>query len=238
MFDDDDDDDGGVYDSAGFVEKEQQQQHQVEKCNHIALIAEKIRARRVELTERLKNCCCICLLEENKNILLSCCNQVVCNMCVDTWSKKSCSITNCPYCRTPLNDFLSNISLDSALTIGDKKHEYHKLCTRLYTENNVSKTAIIYCLNRSTLSDNYLITYNHLIIDGAFNAKIAKFRNDTSLRFCFINSALCNYGFNMSFVDNVIFLNKSISQQDEKQIIGRFQRYPRNTQLKIFFLNN
>ena len=203
--------------------------------NFSNVIREKIMERKKELTERLANSCNICLLDDNKKILMSCCNQVLCNLCIESWSKKFFeSQSVCPYCRAGMKDMLENISKDSSQDFGNKLYEFRKLCTNIFSFDTTSKTAIVYSLSKQSLSEMFSrLPFNYLIIDGIISAKIAKFRSDPSIRFCFINSQLCNYGFNMSFVDNVIILNELSLY--EHQMIGRFQRYPRNTQLKIYY---
>ena len=53
-----------------------------------------------------------------------------------------------------------------------------------------------------------------------------------------MNSRLCNYGLNMSFVNVIIFLNEFKNKNDINQMVGRANRFPRKREdvLQLFFM--
>ena len=53
-----------------------------------------------------------------------------------------------------------------------------------------------------------------------------------------MNSRLCNYGLNMSFVNVIIFLNEFKNENDINQMVGRANRFPRKREdvIKLFFM--
>ena len=78
---------------------------------------------------------------------------------------------------------------------------------------------------------------NSIIINSS-ECNRRKFENDNEINCAFMNSRLCNYGLNMSFVNVIIFLNEFKNENDINQMVGRANRFPRKREdvIKLFFM--
>ena len=63
-----------------------------------------------------------------------------------------------------------------------------------------------------------------------------EFEKNDEINCAYINSKLCNFGLNMSFVNVMIFLNEFVDENKKLQMIGRAHRNPRTDALKIYYM--
>jgi hypothetical protein len=189
-----------------------------------------------ELKKRLVEMCGICFETNLTPMMLPCCRQMACVMCL----KKIQIGKNlvCPYCRGNLNPLLTgNDDLGSNLQeISRKKNLFcslFELTARLISANPQTKILIVYNMDKNgdKLCTKFLTIKNSLQI--RCGNSILKFQNDSEINCAYINSKLCNFGLNMAFVNNMIILNH-LEENDEIQMIGRAQRFPRTTQLNVY----
>jgi hypothetical protein len=190
-----------------------------------------------ELKKRLIEMCGICFETNLTPMMLPCCGQMTCVMCLKQIQIGKNLI--CPYCRGDLNSILTgnnDLSLNLKDISGRKKNLFcslFDLTIKLINENPQTKILIVYNMekNGEKLCTKFLTIKNSLHIKCG--KSILKFQTDSKINCAYINSKLCNFGLNMAFVNNMIILNH-LEENDEIQMIGRAQRFPRITQLNVY----
>jgi superfamily II DNA or RNA helicase len=220
------------------------------------------------LYERLteNNCCPICyeLFDtiDSKNIYITpaCCNNKVCELCVNNWydiSKK----TSCIFCNTESvekNSFYlyeqENI-VESEVKLNKDKIDEEKIN---YEIVNINKQVFLNSfINKLKIEDKKVIIFSdysnifeyiqtvcdeneimHVDLDKGNMKDIDKAVLDYkygNAKVLLSNSTLFGCGMNFENSSDIIFVHKMANEM-EKQVIGRAQRLGRKGQLKIIYL--
>ena len=200
-----------------------------------------------------ENICLMCdkEYESNDNKYYSeCCKKNCCQECLKDWYHKLLK-HNCLFCSKEeilYEDFKN-----------EKQHEEMKLNTQAgirYTKKTkfefleyfirtkiYSNCKIIFCSNYIRIFNDIKKLFNkynikHIELDdgniGSINDSINKYTYG-NINVLLLNSNLFGCGLNLHCTTDIIFLHKTESIL-EKQIIGRAQRFGRNSKLNIWYL--
>jgi hypothetical protein len=222
-----------------------------ELCNLLESILNKlipIEKEYIEYTNRIINdVCLICLDETKLNILTSCCKQKICCECLKIFvNYNRLSAKSCPLCRQNF------ISFDDPLLVKENEIDNENATLKNFINTYIDvidkmsksfkKIIVVYDSNskdlKSCIKDWLKIKYD--ILDSKSSIVIAKkvsdFRESNESMILFISSAYCTSGLNLEFADAMLFLNNFLDEQEKKQMIGRANRFPRNTPLHVNYL--
>ena len=187
----------------------------------------------VRILDNLKNSCGICFDDPNdSNVIYPCCKQAVCQECLKRWIIMGHQ--NCPHCRATLDfsDFKSK-----------PKFIENKTFMNVYFESMVeiikkhSKILVVYT-NISQINDGmFKLDVQTKILDSkgvvTLNKILNNFKKFDGKMVLFVPKEICGVGFNLQFIDAMVFLNKF--QKDAfDQMLGRAQRYGRTTSLHVY----
>ena len=201
-----------------------------------------------------ENICILCEKEYENNddkYYSNCCKKISCNNCLKDWYHKLLS-AKCLFCSK--NDVLfedfrnekqyeeMKINEQSGIKYTKKtKLEFLDYFIKTKVYNNSCK--IIFCSNYirifndiKTLFQKYSV--NYIELDDGNIESISKSVHEYThgnIKVLLLNSNLFGCGLNLQCTSDVVFLHKTDSTL-EKQIIGRSQRYGRNTKLNVWYL--
>ena len=201
-----------------------------------------------------ENICILCEKEYENNddkYYSNCCKKISCNNCLKDWYLKLLS-AKCLFCSK--NDVLfedfrnekqyeeMKINEQSGIKYTKKtKLEFLDYFIKTKVYNNSCK--IIFCSNYirifndiKTLFQKYGV--NYIELDDGNIESISKSVHEYThgnIKVLLLNSNLFGCGLNLQCTSDVVFLHKTDATL-EKQIIGRSQRYGRNTKLNVWYL--
>ena len=185
--------------------------------------------------------CGICMSSDtNKKLLTNCCQNAVCGNCL---RKLAGLNAKCPYCRADnftedSKIMVKKLFLGNNYTDEPKSffHVFSSVVDKLLNDGGNIKILAV-CTDPGKLSDKFMFNVGFLIIDTKISiaSELRKFQSDPNIKIAILNANFCDYGFNLHFVDVLIIMNE-FRGESRNQIIGRVQRYPRNTTLKIIEL--
>lgn len=195
--------------------------------------------------------CPICLdyfCDEQIKMFLPCCKSSVHNECLIRWVQSSGY--TCPLCRNKDFERLVNEHKVLAAASGcseNNKEEYLSFAVEFkkLIKELVGKSVIVYENNsndpvlsgdrvKSEIESQFsrpplAIGGNNFMIENT----VRKFATDPNENFLLLKSTF-NYGLNLDFADNIVFLTQVNDQIAYKQILGRLLRLGRTKVLKKF----
>ena len=195
-----------------------------------------------KIKELNEDSCPVCLDDFNVPTVISCCNNIFCFTCLSQSKGK------CPMCRTPFTpDKLSIIDNEKKL-ITKQLNIQKKLLTKQLNLINIIKKKkdgkfLVFSSyentndNISKYFDDANINYAKLAGNVAMiNKTIENFTNGTT-RVLLLNASYYGSGLNLQIATDIIIYHQ-MDIQLETQVIGRAQRYGRNTTLNVYYLFN
>lgn len=206
------------------------------------------------ITARIKetNTCCICYDDIQTKTVMNCCSNAFCFKCVTLWMNQS---STCPLCKTRI-DTASMLVVSSSSSSEQPRQgiEQHHDPTGINDTND--KIQNLMCiLKKCTNNEKVLIfSYNdemlvniqqllqehslrHSMLKGnhvVINSHINEYRNG-NLNILLVNPRNYGSGMNLENTTDIILLHK-FDNEIESQVIGRAQRYGRESPLRIWYL--
>jgi len=209
---------------------------------------EKLKATKNRMIENIKNAvdgsdtCFICLVKPiEKPTLMRCCCNLACGQCILTWKTDN---PNCPYCRSALSaSELCTIGGNEVDTTDEPESPSSEIGPMQHKPQTLAAIVKKYPEKRFLIFSgrDYYSFWSELLnnnIDTGsrdrINDNINKFRKGT-LNVLLLNARNYGAGVDLHEATDVIFVQK-LSEDLEKQAIGRAQRPGRTSQLKIWKL--
>ena len=199
------------------------------------------------IIERIKNTdtCSICFDDINRKTISPCCSNSFCFLCINIWLTKN---SKCPMCKqdivlnnllvvdeentqwNPLSEQDVNIGFDKIknleIILRQRAHAGKILIYSSYDMSFPDLTGILHKLN---------LKYAFLKGQEAqIRRTIDRYKNE-DLNVLLVNARSYGAGLNLENTTDVIMFHR-MESESEKQIIGRAQRWPRNTQLNVHYL--
>jgi len=221
-------------------------QHVIEKISlEIYKLINKINLIKDRLKEN--NMCPICYDTPENDSIAKCCNTTFCLECITLWLNENHS---CPHCRTQLDN--SNLIIitsehlakkQETVKLDDKLSNIDRLLKDIFQKKRDSKV-LIFSEYENIYTDISSILYKQGVRNSTIygntayiNKTIEKFKsdNESKIDVLFLNSRFCGSGLNMENATDVIIYH-SMSEELEKQVIGRAQRPGRKSRLNIWKL--
>jgi hypothetical protein len=208
------------------------------------------------IRERIKNTniCNICFDDISNKTITPCCSNGFCFLCLNKWLANH---KKCPLCQKEINakdvlvveesgDICStsceckNTELITNNDQKDKIENLKDLMKNIMNKNEKSKV-LVYASSDMTFSKIDKVMkeqhISHAAIKGPvthINKTIEKYKND-DLTVLLLNSRLYGSGMNLENTTDIIMFHK-VDTEIEHQIIGRAQRFPRTSPLKVHYL--
>lgn len=214
---------------------------------HIEDIDNKIKL----ITDRIKNNdqCAICYDSIENKTIVDCCQNSFCFKCIHFWLKNK---PICPICKEDISSdklfvvdpvCIKEIPIEE-IDENEFNHKFDKLKNLeiLLKKKKKEKSKILifsgydYSFNQMTSILNTLdIKYDYIKGNSdQINCIVKKYKSDV-LDVLLINSNNYGIGLNLENTSDIIMFHK-MDTQLEKQIIGKAQRYGRNTSLNVYYL--
>ena len=121
-----------------------------------------------------KNCCCICLNDNNNDMMITKCNHHIHKNCLTKWLNINCS---CPMCRTKINPMDYNINIPNKINAIDIPNNNGITPLMMCAINgnietlkvliNLGANVSIKVNNKSAI--DYALEYNRVTIINYFN---------------------------------------------------------------------
>ena len=208
--------------------------------NDIAEIEKKIGLIK-ERVER-DDICNICFCEPENKVILKCCHHGFCFKCIMLWLNQK---TECPYCRHPLQK-------KDILMVTDKQEikkpveepkspQLPSKMDQLFKIIEGEGKILIFASYDGSLEhiktelSKKSIKFAQLVGTGAHIQKIIHEYKNGDLNIILLNSQYFGAGFNLENTTDVVIYHK-MEERDEKQAIGRAQRFGRQGKLNIWKL--
>lgn len=195
-------------------------------------------------TNMLNDNCFICYEKIKNPVLEINCQNILCSKCLLTWLEKN---KNCPLCRKNIDiSELIYITTNNDSMIDDNKSKYNKVKSKLETIldiikcNPENKYLIFSDYDNTFHSLNEILTENNIKINQikgnlkVIQKNIESFKNG-DVNVLFLNSMYNGSGINLTEATDVIIYHK-MSEDTEKQIIGRAKRIGREIPLNVHYL--
>jgi superfamily II DNA/RNA helicase len=190
---------------------------------------------------------------DDNTLYSNCCKKVCCKLCLNNWYNNSYR-KSCPVCNTydvTLFDFRTKKKHDEILEYIKNDYKYIKKSKIDFLEyfiyckiiNHTFNTKLIIFsdyinsfIEIKELFNRFKIKYTQF--DGGniseIESQLLNFKNgDSNVLMC--NSLLFGCGMNLEFGTDIIFFHK-MTDEMEKQVIGRCQRPGRKYKLNIWYL--
>ena len=210
------------------------------------------------IKEKLKDAeCSICYDNIENDAIVKCCNTKFCFECIATWLKDNTHKHSCPFCR-------ATISKTDLLVLGEK-NKIPK-CNDTYKDKFVEFNALIDKIFNQSQSEvaveandsrKVLVFSDHISIFtkmiNEFKSRNLKFKelkgasktianrielfSKGEIQILMLNTKYCGAGLNLQCATDVIIYHK-LSNDLEKQVIGRANRFGRKTPLNVWKLLN
>jgi hypothetical protein len=210
------------------------------------------------VTERIRGAteCLICYSHMTNKTVVPCCSNSFCLSCITTWV--TASHPSCPMCKRLLrtSDFLVCCDVESerpsdvyeagGATFDRLRPKNHNLGRLLRMLGNVQGTKILFfCDNDYALENagksemvSSGIPFASLKGNAASIAKrVREFNDATGPRALLVNCSHYGCGMNLNRASDVI-LYHSVDPRMEQQIVGRAQRSPRTSRLRVWRFAN
>ena len=206
------------------------------------------------IKERLQSTmCCICYSEPENKTIVKCCQNSFCFKCISIWLGTKAI---CPYCKARLttNDLLiwsdekpENVAeeIKAYSTIGgimDFSNSHNKLenLEVLLRAKRDGKILIFSCSDTSftkltPILDKQHIRYEYLKGNGSHVNNVMEKYKTGNINVLLVNVRYYGSGFNMENTTDVIMFHK-FDTEIEKQVVGRAQRFGRNSELNVWYL--
>lgn len=194
--------------------------------------------------------CPVCLedyLCDRSKLFLPCCKNSVCDSCLRSVIRVGGF--KCPLCRNENFALLVHehkLMSVSSDVVEEKQYRSFSVEFTYLLNTLVGKSIIVYenigedrDLSCDRVKEEIQLHFSRppLVLGGnnyAIEKTIEVFKNDPTENFLLLKSTF-NYGLNLQFADNVVFLNSVRDQIAFKQILGRLLRLGRSKVLKKFF---
>lgn len=201
----------------------------------------------IEHRIRSTNTCMICFDELNKKTIVECCKSSFCFSCISKWMLQK---EDCPNCRSALvaKQFfvVQSIDINPGSLLNEEtgpnysKMENLKRILKQYGKNG----KFLICSNFDKLFVQIDIVLKELQLESktidencntiAYNVKLYK---EGSVNALMINPENAGCGLNLENTTDIIILQK-LPKTVEQQLIGRAQRYGRNSSLRVWILQH
>lgn len=193
------------------------------------------------------NTCPVCFDDIVKKSIAPCCSNAFCFMCINIWLAKHSS---CPMCKQmlPATDLFvvddnaephPKIDQDTVNEMFDKLKNL-EIIVKNEAIKNKGKILIYSSYDMSFVSitgvlDKLGVSYMYLKgIESSINRAIQRFGHG-DLQVLLVNGRSYGAGMNLECTTDIVMFHRMESEA-EKQIIGRAQRWPRTTPLKVHYL--
>lgn len=194
------------------------------------------------------NSCMICMEPFKIPVMVSCCDNFFCNNCISNWLKQN---PNCPYCRSVIKIDTLQIIIDSKIPKQpikknpefeniSKLDHLHNLLDIILEKDHEPKIIIFSDFSHTYIAINEIldafglihteITGNSIVVRN----KLDKF-NKGEINVLFLTSKHYGSGLNIQTANYIIMFHR-MTIEKETQIIGRSQRFGRDGQLKVIYL--
>jgi len=212
--------------------------------NHTEKIKD-LKFKAESLTNRISNVetksCPVCMQLVTNACMTHCCNNIFCFQCL----AMSCNYNNtCPLCRSNIN--MKEIIAISDNKVTDKKKIEKKLPTKLENLINIIKNnpcgkfLVFSEFNNSFNKIQLELEKNNIIYSklsgssGRISNIINSFSKNT-IKVLLLNAKHYGSGLNLQMTTDIILFHR-MSNDLEKQIIGRGQRFGRTSRLNVNYL--
>jgi SNF2 family DNA or RNA helicase len=185
--------------------------------------------------------CPICYDTLEHPVTVTCCNHLFCVECLTKCLTQSVSYSNCPMCRTKVttSDIIVVGKNDSVTPVNTFPTK-HKVIQNLINSNKDGKFLIFSSHDQSfNKIQSYLIREN--ISNAQLMGSASRIQNvvnnykDGNISVLMLNSQHFGSGLNLQNTTDLIFYHR-MSEDMERQVIGRAQRFGRTSPLNVHYL--
>jgi hypothetical protein len=185
--------------------------------------------------------CPICYDTLEHPVTVTCCNHLFCVECLTKCLTQSVSYSNCPMCRTKVttSDIIVVGKHDSVTPVNTFPTK-HKVIQNLINSNKDGKFLIFSSHDQSfNKIQSYLIREN--ISNAQLMGSASRIQNvvnnykDGNISVLMLNSQHFGSGLNLQNTTDLIFYHR-MSEDMERQVIGRAQRFGRTSPLNVHYL--
>jgi hypothetical protein len=208
----------------------------------IKKLKEKLQNIKNRIDSFSEDACPICFTNDNKPVVVSCCNNIVCLKCL-------VNVKNlCPFCRTNITTDKMNI-LDNNFKNKKKDKEDKKEKLKNKVENlidiitsNKKGRYLVFSAYDETFGDGitnefakHNITYSTILGSVAHINNVINDFSTGKINVVMMNAKHYGSGLNLQMATDVILYHE-MAKELETQVIGRAQRLGRNEPLVVHYL--
>jgi hypothetical protein len=225
-----------------YADKKLQEDNIKKSEDKIKRLKDKLQNIKERIDSFSEDNCPICFNNDNKPVIVSCCNNIVCLKCLVNLKNL------CPFCRTNITTDKMNIldnNFKSKKIVEDKKKEKLKNKIENLIEIILSKKSgrfLVFSAYDETFGDGVLnefekhkITYSTILGSVAHINNVINDFSNGKINVVMMNAKHYGSGLNLQMASDVILYHE-MGKELETQVIGRAQRLGRNEPLVVHYL--